>query len=120
MAVRAKISPAAALLDPAFRGAAMKGNMSARAQLKLFNGDIYDETLGRGAAGKPGGPNLKMPACGYFRRKLDVVYKQIPEPPSSTGIRQAAAHEPDLVAPSHFRRGVDGVEFGVVQGCSLS
>ena len=120
MAVRAKISPAAALLDPAFRGAAMKGNMSARAQLKLFNGDIYDETLGRGAAGKPGGPNLKMPARCRLRRNLDVVYEQIPEPPRAAAIRQAATHEPDLVSPPHVRRGVNGVEFSAVQGCSFA
>src|ERR1700722_237332 len=115
MAVGPKISPAAALLNPASRAAAVKRGIAPGAQLQLFNGAIHDETLRRACAGKPHRPNLKMAARRRLRRNLDVVHQQIPEPPSAATVRQAAAHEPDFVAPPHARCGVDSVEFGVVQ-----
>ena len=104
MAVGTQVSPAAALFDAAFRSAATEGNMSARAQVQLFQGDFHNEGLRRAAAGKPRGPNLKVPPRRKFRRNFEVVHQQIPEPPCASAIGQTAAHEPHLVAPSHVWR----------------
>jgi len=83
----------------------MEGNMSPHAQIQPVNGDFHDETLRCCAAGKPSGPNLKVPASGYFREILMFVHKQISEPPRAAAVRHSATHKPHLVAPSHVWRG---------------
>ena len=115
MAVRAKISPAAAFFNATFAAAAMEGDLSAVAQVQLFEGNFDNETLRCCPSRKPRGPNLKMSPWRHLWRNLYVVYEQIPEPPSAAAVRQAAADKPNLVAPPHVWRGVDGVERGVVQ-----
>src|SRR5258708_10425875 len=120
MTIRAKIAPAAALFNATFRGAAMEGNMSPRAKVQLLQRNFHNERLRDRTTGKPSGPNLKVTGSRYFRRNLDVVHKQIPEPPGAAAVRHSAAHKPHLVAPPHVWRGINGVEFGVVQGCSFA
>lgn len=115
MTIRAEISPTAALFNTVFDGTTVKGNLSVCAQVQLLEGHLNDESLWRCATWKPGRPNLEMPARRTFRGALEVVHKQIAEPPRSASVRQATAHEPDFVAPAHAWCGVDGVEFGLVQ-----
>src|SRR5258708_10648918 len=94
MTVRAKIAPAAALFNATFRGATMEGNMSARAKVQLLQRHFHNERLRDRATGKPSGRNLKVPANGQYRRTMEIVHKQIPEPPRAAAVRHSATHKP--------------------------
>jgi hypothetical protein len=110
VAFDSNVSPTDAFFDAALCYSKVKGKLPVRAEFQGSRGVALDESLRFASAREPRRPNLDGHAGGIRAAAVaSGIHQQVAEPPCAAAVGQSATQKPDLIAPLHAPRRIDGI-----------